>query len=143
MMLPPAPPRSRPPLPAKPPGAINQPSEMIQNRLRTFSRFLPLSSDSGYRDLLERSMGAMRACVADNYSNQWVYLPDANMYIPPMTDCKVIILRGISEVRALWQIPNGLTVPNVTPTGAGCYLFFTEEELPPQPGRDISRWLTT
>lgn len=140
-MMIPNPPRSRPPLTAKPPGAPNQPSEMIQNRLRSFSRFLIISSDAGYRDIFERSMGAMRSVICDNYSNQWVSLPDANMFVPPMTDCKVIILRGINEIRARWQTPNVLTVPQSTPSGAGCYLYFTEEELPPNPGRDISHWL--
>lgn len=90
---------------------------------------------------MERSLAPMWAVVADNYTNQWAYLPDADMFVPPMTDCKVVILRGIADVRAKWLTPNGLTLPNTTPTGAGLYLWFTEEELPPNPGKDISRWL--
>ena len=141
MMTLPLPPRTMAPLPEKPPGAPGQPKESINNRLRSFSRFLPLSTDAGYADLMERSLAPMWSVVCDNYSNQWAYLPDANVYIPPMTDCKVVILRGISDVRAIWQVPNRLTLPQTTPSGAGLYLYFTEEQLQPNPGKDISHWL--
>ena len=137
-------PRSRPGLgatadrppqvgPMLPPAQPGQPGQIRAERLIDQPRRyhaeamqgVTLSTDIGF---------PARSILASNFSNQYVYLAEADRYLLPGEVGAVLFANHQNTLTAFWRTPDGVSQP-VNPAGS-LYLVATEEWIAPVPGAD-------
>lgn len=76
-----------------------------------------------------------RACIVQNLTPFYWFLPDVNQFVPPWT-APIIRLNGQQRVQILFQSPPGVAQVLTNPTVAGQYAVFTfvDDDIPPNAG---------
>ncbi len=79
-----------------------------------------------------RSYGA----IVDNYSQLWLYLPDAGRFVPPGTHNATVRLPGTTQANLSWRPPPTVTQP--TPSSGGVAVIrWVDAEVPDSAGTPV------
>lgn len=99
---------------------------------KTISFVPPLPSGNG----AEEQLGfAANSVIVNNPTPTYYFLPDVNIYIPPMAQQMIVPLIGTQVARIRYAAPVGVTNPTQTPNGNPAISFrFTDMILPPDSG---------
>lgn len=94
--------------------------------------------------ILEKQLGFMaRGVVVDNLTNQWIFIREAFVWVPPYVTGRSTPITGAQKVTVLFQTPVGFTQPT-TIAGQSAYIRFTENSQPSAPGVSVApsvvRW---
>lgn len=116
------------PLPPKPSGAPGQPSEPIYRNLRRSQWTMTTGQDS----IDEQINYQVRSILVDNYSNQWIYLAQANVYVQPWSVGVALVADRTSRLLATNRAPHGFT--QASAAGWGTTITTLEWDVPPSPG---------
>lgn len=79
--------------------------------------------------------------IVDNFSHQWLYIPNGNKFVAPLQTSVIVPLPSVSHFVAVWQSPPGIPQPMAAATD-NAKLLFLEDAHPANSGLSAATTVT-